>query len=170
MDPISIALGLAQLAPIVAGWFGGSKAQDNAQKVVDIASRVLPGTQPDQLVEALKANPDKLLEFQKAVAAEHTEIMKAVFADIQNARAREVAVGGWANPVLAAVIVAGFLGTVFMVLAGYVEGLKDPLTAALVGTLIGYVSAKADQVTAYYFGSTAKSAAKDSTIQQLAGK
>src|SRR5688572_22852816 len=95
MDPITIALGLAQLAPMVAGWFGGSKAQDNAQKVVDIAARVLPPNTPqDQYVEALKANPDKLLEFQKAVAEQHTEVMRAVLADIQNARSTMVTLAG----------------------------------------------------------------------------
>lgn len=166
MDPITIALGLAQLAPMVAGWIAGPKAEQNAQKAVDIATRIT-GKPADQVVEALRADPDKLIEYQKAVEANHAAIFTAVLNDIANARAREIAVGGWANPVLAGVIVAGFLGTVFMVLAGYVEGLKDPLTAALVGTLIGYVSAKADQVTAYYFGSTAKSAQKDTTIANL---
>ena len=87
MDPISIALGLAQLAPAVAGWIAGPKAQDNAQKVVDIATRIT-GAPQDQLVEALKANPDKLLEFQKAVAAEHTAVMQAVLADVQDALSR----------------------------------------------------------------------------------
>jgi len=94
MDPITIALGLAQLAPIVAGWFGGSKVQENAQKVVDIASAVLPGTPKDQLIEALKANPDKLIEFQKAVQEQHTEVMRAVLADIQNARGTMVTLAG----------------------------------------------------------------------------
>lgn len=113
MDPITIALGLANLAPIVAGWFGGSKAQENAQKVVDIASKVLPGTHPDQLIEALKANPDKLLEFQKAIAEQHAAVMTAVLADIQNARGTMVTLAGqgsklaWGAAAVSLVVVIG---------------------------------------------------------------
>jgi hypothetical protein len=38
--------------------------------------------------------------------------------------------------------------------------------AGLVGTMIGYASAKADQVVSYYFGSSAGSKAKDETIRR----
>ena len=169
MDPITIALGLAQLAPMVAGWFAGPKAEQNAQKAVDIAMSIT-GKPANEVIDALKADPALVLQYQRAVGEQHMTIFTAVLSDIANARAREATVGGFANPVLAAVIVGGFLGMVFMILDGHVEGLKDPLTAALVGTMIGYVSAKADQVVAYYFGSTAKSAQKDTTITNLAAR
>jgi len=68
--------------------------------------------------------------------------------------------------VLAFVVVAGFMATVFLVLLGLVDGMKDPLMATTVGTLIGFVSAKAEQVIAYYFGSSSSSQQK---TQLLAG-
>jgi hypothetical protein len=46
--------------------------------------------------------------------------------------------------------------------------LKDPMIATLVGTMIGYTSAKADQIVSYYFGSSASSKAKDETISTIA--
>jgi hypothetical protein len=70
----------------------------------------------------------------------------------------------WTPRLLAGVIVGGFLYTVYLVLSGTVSGLKDPTVAGIIGTLIGYVSAKADQVVGYYFGSSSSSRSKDDTI------
>ena len=85
--------------------------------------------------------------------------------DRNSARDREVRGGDrWTPRILAAVIVGGFLSMVYMVLSGYVPGLKDPMVAGMVGTLIGYVSAKADQVVSYYFGSSAGSADKTALL------
>ena len=94
------------------------------------------------------------------------DLEKIAASDRDSARRREAQVRDWMPRVLAFVIVAGFMGTVFMVLLGYVEGMKDPLMATTVGTLIGFVSAKAEQVTAYYFGSSSSSQQK---TQLLAG-
>ena len=68
--------------------------------------------------------------------------------------------------ILAFVIVAGFMGTVFMVLLGVVEGMKDPLMSTTVGTLIGFVSAKCEQVVAYYFGSSSSSQQKTALLAE----
>ncbi len=167
---LAIGLELARLAaPWIAEKVAGPKGAEVAQVLVNAAEAVT-GKSGDAALDALKADPALMLQYQSRILTEETTRLRDILADVQNARGREIAVGGWANPVLAAVIVTGFLGTVYMVLAGYVEGLKDPLTATTVGLLIGYVSAKADQVVSYYFGSTAKSAAKDSTIQNLSTK
>ncbi len=166
MDPITIALGLAQLAPIVAGWFGGSKAQDNAQKVVDIASKVLPGTPQDQLVEALKANPDKLLEFQKAVQAEHTEVMKAVLADIQDARGTMVKLSGmgsslaWGAAIVSLLIIAANIVATVLVFTTAVPKGQGDLAYLIVGQLLGMGST----VVAFWLGSSMSSVQKTNLI------
>ncbi len=69
---------------------------------------------------------------------------------------------------LATVVIGGFLFCVYAVLSGYITDLKDPMIATLVGTMIGYTSAKADQIVSYYFGSSASSKAKDETISTIA--
>ncbi len=162
MDPISIALGLAQLAPMVAGWFGGSKAQDNAKKVVDIASKVLPGTPQDQLVEALKANPDKLLEFRKAVAAEHTEVMKAVLADVQDARGTMAKLAGmgsslaWGAAVVSALVIAATVLATYLVFTTAVPKGQGDLAYLIVGQPLGMAST----VVAFWLGSSMSSVQK----------
>jgi len=85
--------------------------------------------------------------------------------DRASAREREAKTGDRVTPrVLAFVVVAGFLATVFAVLSGRVTGIADPVAAGLIGTLIGYVSAKCDQVVSYYFGSSSGSQEKTSIL------
>jgi hypothetical protein len=85
--------------------------------------------------------------------------------DRNSARQRETTAGDSATPrILSAIIIAGFLGSVWMVLSGKVTGLTDPVAAGMTGTLIGYVSAKADQVVSYYFGSSNSSAQKTALL------
>ena len=57
--------------------------------------------------------------------------------------------------VLAYLVVGAFIGVIIGVLSGW--GKAD---SVLAGTLIGYLSAKAEQVIAYYFGSSSGSAEK----------
>lgn len=161
---IATALG-GPLAGLAVKAIGGVFGLGEGATEAEVAKAVI-GATPADLLALKKADQDFAVKMREL----DVDLERIAETSRTSARDREVKVGGYANPILAGVIVAGFLVTVFMVLAGYVEGMKDPLTATTVGLLIGYVSAKADQVVAYYFGSTAKSAAKDSTIQQLAGK
>lgn len=165
---------IGAVAPTIATALGGplaglaTKAIVGALGLGDGASeaeiaKAVAGATPEQLL-ALKQADNKLVVDLETLGVERERIAQA---DRASARDREARVMDFTPKVLATVIIGGFLATVYMVLAGYVDGLKDPLTAALVGTLIGYVSAKADQVVAYYFGSSASSKAKDDTIKSL---
>lgn len=66
MDPISIALGLASVAPTIVKWIAGDDAANVAQKVVDIAKTVTGKTDPADAAAAVKADPAIALQFQQA--------------------------------------------------------------------------------------------------------
>ena len=156
------------VAPGLATALGGPLAGMAAAAISD-ALLGKPNGSEGEIVTALQAGGHEALLRLKQADQAFMVRMKELGIDLEkvhagdraDARDREVKTGDKATPrALAAIIVGGFLLTVWYVLSGKVEGLKDPVAAGLIGTLIGYVSAKADQVTSYYFGSSAGSAAK----------
>lgn len=183
MPLIPIAMALAQFAPMIAGWLGGSKAEDVATKVVGIAQAVTGQSAPDAAVAALQADPNLAFQFQRAVLDQQAHLAEvsadvqkaAIAADVQqsqiaagdrdSARKREIEVRDNTPRVLAFFVIAGFLGMAFSVLFGQVRA-----DTVLVGTVIGYMSAKAEQVIAYYFGSTSDSRRKTEIMGQATAK
>jgi hypothetical protein len=164
------------VAPSLAAALGGPLA---GVAVKTIATQILGKPEAlEEEVEAavLGADPQTLIklreidiDFKKKMADAGIKLEELATSDRGNARDREVKSGdSWTPRILATVVVGGFLWCVYAVLAGYVSGLKDPLVATLVGTMIGYTSAKADQVVSYYFGSSASSKAKDDTLAHIA--
>ena len=68
MDPITIAMSLATFVPQLAKWITGSdKAEQVAQKAVDIAQAITGKVTGDEALQALKADPALVLQFRKAV-------------------------------------------------------------------------------------------------------
>jgi hypothetical protein len=63
MDPISIAMGLASVAPSIIRWLGGDKAGDVAQQVVGVAQSLTGKEQPGDAVNALLADPAARQQF-----------------------------------------------------------------------------------------------------------
>lgn len=88
-----------------------------------------------------------------------------VFKDRDSARQREMAVKDNTNKILAYTVVGAFLAMVGASLLGWAK-----VDSALAGTLVGYLSAKAEQVLAYYFGSTKGSAEKTALIAKASQK
>lgn len=165
---------LGTIAPAIATALGGPLAGLATKSIVG-AFGLAPAAGEAEIAAAMQsATPEQLLALKKADQAFQVQ-MRELDVDLEriaandrdSARKRQTVAKDRAPEILAFVVVSGFLGAVYAVLAGYVEGLKDPLTATLTGTLIGYVSAKADQVVSYYFGSSASSKVKDATISNL---
>ncbi|MDN7814678.1 3TM-type holin [Burkholderia vietnamiensis] len=84
MPLIPIAMALAQFAPVIAGWLGGSKAEDVATKVVGIAQAVTGQSAPDAALAALQADPNLALQFQKAVLEQQAQLAQ-IAADVTKA-------------------------------------------------------------------------------------
>ena len=85
--------------------------------------------------------------------------------DRASARTRESTVKDNTNKILAYLVVGSFVGLVVSVLFGGAQ-----VDTVLAGTLVGYLSAKAEQVLAYYFGSTKGSADKTALLAEAARK
>nr|WP_198982701.1 hypothetical protein [Herbaspirillum sp. ASV7] len=81
MPLLPIAMALAQFAPMIAGWLGGSNAEKVATQVVGIAKTVTGLSSPEAAVAALQADPNLAYQYQKAVLdnqAQLAEIAKEV--------------------------------------------------------------------------------------------
>lgn len=168
---------VGSVAPTVAtGLFGPAGGL-----IASIAGRILLGSDkasPDEVKDYVLANqtPEvfaKLKEIEASVTVKlkelEVDLERIAASDRDSARTRETSTGDkWTPRVLALVIIGGFLGAMYAVLTGAVEGLKDPITSALVGSVIGYVSAKADQVVSYYFGSSSGSRDKTDALAAAA--
>ena len=128
---------------------------------------------PEEVLQAISADPETRLKAQIAdndfkaemgrqeiarlnVALDET---KAMLADVQSAREREKSLKDNVNKVLAYSIVGAFIAMVGATLLGYAK-----VESVLAGTLVGYLSAKCEQVLAYYFGSSKGSQAKTEMI------
>ena len=67
MEPVTLALGLAAIAPKIVGWIAGDKAEATANRVLEVAKSVTGIADPKSAVDALNADPALALEFQKAL-------------------------------------------------------------------------------------------------------
>ncbi len=99
MDPITIAMGLAQFVPQLVKWISGSdKAEAVAQKAVDVAKQVTGAPSGDEALKALQANPDLVIKYREAVLAQEVEFQQLAVAnakDINETMRAEAAAEHW---------------------------------------------------------------------------
>jgi hypothetical protein len=169
MDPITIAMGLAQFAPGIIKWITGSdKAADAASTIVGIAETVT-GKQGIDALDAIKADPAMVLQFRTAVMANEADLDKAYLADRADARKRDAAFiqAGTRNYradgmfVLAVAMISGLVWLVWKD-PSINEYMKGIFTLVL-GRFLGYL----DNIYNFEFGSTRASKVKDVTIENL---
>jgi hypothetical protein len=154
---------LKQLAPTVAsailGPLGGI-----AVAAIGSVLGVSDATQ-DKIAEVIKngqLTPEQIgeikkleMQYQENERERGFKYAELEFKDRDSARAREVGTKDNTNKILAFVVIGAFLAMVGATLLGYAK-----VESVLAGTLVGYLSAKAEQVLAYYFGSSSGSKAK----------
>lgn len=172
MDPITLAMGLAQFAPKIAKWITGSdNAAAGVQKVVDIAGQVTGLTgDPEKMLEALQADKALQIQFQQRVMENDTELERLFLADTKDARARDVALAqagirNYRASMLVAVAVALVLVCLFVTV--WMSDANDFVKASVtlvMGRALGWV----DQVFSFEFGTTRANKTKDDTIRDLA--
>lgn len=171
MEPVSLALALAQFAPSLIKFFTGSdKAADVAGKVIDIAKTVTGAPSGDAALEVLKADPAKVLEFQQAAIANDADLTRAFLVDVQNARARDIELhkAGFGNrraDVMVALDVLGLIACL-LVLVLYREKLPGEVVG-LLSAISGIFGACLRDAHQFEFGSSRSSQIKDATIAQI---
>ena len=158
---------LARVAPAIATALGGPFAGVAVKVAADalgldaadedaVAQAVASGD-PNVLVKLKEANQRFLLEMRRLDVREDELAVE----DRRSARETYARTRSALVPLLAVLVIGGFLAMVYMVLMGI-----TPVQGALAGTLIGYVSAKAEQVIAFYFGSSAGSKEKTEAMAE----
>lgn len=132
----------------------------STEKVADLTKVITEGKlTPEQLVaiQSMEA------EFKEHEAQRGVTYAELEFKDRDSARARQIAVKDDINQNLAYLIILAFIIMVACTLFGYTKA-----ESVIAGTLIGYLSAKAEQVLAYYFGSSRGSDKKSDLLAQSA--
>lgn len=169
---------LGTLAPTLATALGGPLAgmatawvakkvlgQENAS-LKDISAALAEMNDP-QMIQKIR---DAEREFEAKMKEMDVDVFKLEVKDRDSARDFGVksGVGAWMQVAVGSIIIAMFGYIVYRVMTGGID-LSDPNQAIMVGTLIGYVSSKADQVVSFLFGSSQGSKDKsDAMANQLA--
>lgn len=166
--PIAASL-IAEAVPGLLKVFGKDKQAEVAEKVVGIAKQVSGVEDPKEAALTIVNDPAILLEFKKAVMSQQTELERlglqreTLYVDeVQDARKyRDDKVFHLGTVVLLSfVLVMGIaLLGIFAVVTGEVVADASVFAAliGLVGAIIGYFAANAQQVVSYFFGSSAGS-------------
>lgn len=166
----AIIMGLAQLAPSLIRYFSGNEmAATVAEKVVGIAQDIT-GVAPEHTVQVLQADPQKLLEFQSQVAERQHELDKAYLADMQNARAMQMAALGQEDVFSKRFVyyfasawslfaMLYFCAVTFIDLPAGGQRVADTVLGVLITSVVG-------GMFAYFYGTTKNSAEKTRLLAQ----
>ncbi|GAA4401297.1 hypothetical protein [Quisquiliibacterium transsilvanicum] len=161
MDPISLAMGLAQFAPQIIRWVSGSdKAEQAARQVVDIAQAVT-GKPGPEAVEALQFDAKLALEFRRAVMDHELAMDAAYLQDRQHARATHR--DHWMPWVLTLTLAA----MVALLVAGLFALPTPPENREVVYLIAGQLIGAFGTAVAYWLGSSRGSAQKQTLIERM---
>lgn len=157
---------LKTIAPTVATALGGPLAG----MAVSAVSKAL-GCDPDEvqgIISSNKLTAEQVasiqlaeLELKKQAQSMNLDFAKLTVEDRKSARDMQIATKSMLVPSLAIIIVSAFIGVVIATLGGFAV-----VDSVLAGTLIGYLSAKAEQVVNFYFGSSAGSKEKTELLSK----
>jgi xanthosine utilization system XapX-like protein len=155
---------LEQVAPTIATALGGplaGLAVTAIAKVIGVDEKDVQNTIDSGKMSAEQIAQLKLAEIELKKTEEQLGLNFEALAvdDRKSARAMQTEVKSPLVPTLAIIIVVSFIGITIGTLMGY-----SHIESAMAGTLIGYLSAKAEQVVSFYFGSSSGSQAKDQMI------
>lgn len=161
---------LGQVAPTLASAFLGPLG-GMAVSIAGKAFGLDKATQEDIQNIVVGSKPEDLLKLKQAdadlkIALRSLDIKEEELEVQDRASARSIfGQGKIIISVLATVILTSFLYMVWYMITN--RQAIPPEQAITIGTLIGYVSAKADQVVAYFFGSSHGSSQKNDVLADV---
>jgi hypothetical protein len=162
---------IGTVAPTLATALGGPLAGVAVGAIADAlgltdkteaaVEQALANATPEDLLKLKQAEYQFKLDMKKLeLRPEELEVEDRI-----SARAAYVATKDGLLPWLAVLVVGTFCGVTSAVLFGALK-----VEAVIGGTLIGYLSAKAEQVLSFYFGSTKSSRGKDQALADAIAK
>ena len=157
---------IENVAPTIATALGGPVA-GMAVKAISTALLGHPDGSEDDINTALAtATPDQIAAIKRAdndfkvqMKSLDIDLIKIAEKDRESARNMQIANKSMLVPSLATIIISAFVVVTIGTLLGYAK-----IESAMAGTLIGYLSAKAELVLSFYFGSSADSESKSEMI------
>lgn len=158
---LGTALG-GPLGGIAVSAIGGALGISDATEAT--IKTALSGATPEQLAALKKADQDFAVQMQALGFKNITDLETIAAGDRANARDREIKTGdAWTPRLLAAIIVVGYFLVQWFVLSHVVPVEMRDIVLRSMGTL----DMALGLVLGYYFGSSANSHAKDSTIANM---
>lgn len=173
MEPISIALALAQFAPSLLRYFGaGEKPVAVAEQVVALAQQVTGTPSGPEAIAAMQQNAALAHEFNLAVLRQDGELEQAYLADRRDARARDVALhqAGYQNRRADLMVLFDVIGLVacLVVLSLFRKEIPGEVVG-LLSTIAGIFGLCLRDAHQFEFGSSRGSREKDGLLAS-AGK
>lgn len=151
------------LGTLAASAVGKALGVDKIEPDSASISAAINGATPDQIIALQKSEQDFQVQMKELGFKDAEAIAALNVQDRADARAREVSVKDWTPRILGYAVVTAFIYVVVFVLSG-----RAKADTVLAGTLIGYMSAKAELVLTYYFGSSAGSDEKTKILADQA--
>ena len=173
MDPVTIAMGLAQFAPAVIRWITGSKdAEAVARDVVGVAQAVTGASSPQEALQKIQSDQAAQLAFREKLMEREADLDKAYLADVQSARARDVELrkAGDSNRRADVMVIGAVVGLISCLLVLIVFRKDIPGEAVgIISTVAGIFGACLKDAYAFEFGSSRGSKDKDALMARMAG-
>lgn len=151
---LAAAKGLIALAPSIAGWFGGKKAEIVAEEVVSIAQEVTGIPDPTKATNHLINNPDLHHKFLMQLEQNRVRIEEAYLKDRQHARELHK------DSQMPSLIAIALSAMVALMGWGLFEKLIPEANMTLANILFGAVVAKWSDSIAYWVGNSRDTAVR----------
>lgn len=171
MEPISIALALAQFAPSLLRYFGvGEKSAAVAEKVIEVAKQVTGTPTGPEAIEAMRQSAQLAHDFNLAVLKMDGELEQAYLADRQDARKRDIALhqAGYQNRRADLMVLFDVIGLVacLVVLSLFRKDIPGEVVG-LLSTIAGIFGLCLRDAHQFEFGSSRGSREKDGLLADI---